>query len=174
MYHGHLQEFVYIIPQQTVEVFDSIQEELNGRAHFDWNLKQMVIDGKPAAGVVDLVYADQHLNNLSGLTAGRDYVYIPHNNFYFLPWFVMFKEGVIYARDDEFVSPRAYTSMVVYKDGRINIETLLYQKGRDGAQDRIYRSQGQTEITAEVRLAFFGQQIVRNGEAVDLETIRGQ
>ena len=169
---GRLQEFVHIIPAGSAEIFGSIQEEFNNRMRFDWNIKKVILDGQVQEGRVLLKYHDDHIRGLKEQIAGRQYLYIPHSNFYFVPWFVMFKDGTIYHRDDEFNKQglsihdgkeRIYTSLVAYKDGRISIERLRFIKGIGSRKDRleVVLPTQNMDITEEARLAFFGQQILK-------------
>ncbi|MBU2504655.1 MAG: phosphodiester glycosidase family protein, partial [Candidatus Omnitrophica bacterium] len=177
-----IQEFAYTTSQEEIEVFASIQEELNGRMKFDRTpgVFKIVIDGVRQEGVVPFRLIDEHLRGLMPFIGQSDYILIPHFNFYMNDWFVMFKERVIYHQDGEFNEQglsiyggkeRTYTCFVAYRDGRKSIERLRFIKGVKGERDRIELVSTGEDITDEVRLAFFGQQILREGRVVPLLNI---
>jgi len=172
------QEFVYKISANRVAIFASIQEKFNRRMKLNWRRPpektELVLDGK-VESELKLMLIDEHIQRLSSDIDGRDNVLIPHQNFYFNSWFVMFKDGVIHYVFDEFdQEERIYSSIVVYNNGRIAIESLKYIKGSEDAKDRIVLNETGEDLTDKVRLAFFGQQIVKDGELVNVDDIREQ
>jgi hypothetical protein len=63
--------------------------------------------------------------------------------------------------------PRQYTCLVKYNDGKLQIETLVF----NFLKGRITSIQARRDITDEVEFAVYGTQVLRNGELVDFSGI---
>lgn len=93
---------------------------------------------------------------------------LPNGNLFWNDWFTAYINGKIYHRYGEPVEERVYTMLVVKKTGQVSIEKIKLERGET---DKIYeiKDDGTREnITDEVIYATYGQQIVENGNVVDI------
>jgi len=187
---GEKQEFAEVIPGLESDVFMSLSTEENGRFKFirptdDSALEPGIyLDGRKQKGFHKFKGIGEHWKNLKDSIGSSKYIVIPYCNLYLNKHFVVFRreangDGVIYHGDDEFDERGMsihnfcvwkYTCFVVYKNGEKRIEELEFIKGSGDKNrgfcpnDCIKRVSDGKYITYNVELAFFGQQILKDGK----------
>ena len=90
-------------------------------------------------------------------------------------WFVLYdgKTRRLYHSRWEPFEKRTYSMFTVWNDGQISSEELIFVENSDGTY-RVYRSSDEdftTDLSDKIRSALFGQQLVKDYEAVPLSQI---
>jgi len=178
-----MQEFYAVLPADA-ELFVAVQEGLSGRFKhvFDPGLGKGIayLDGVPQKKPIELMPVDSALSQLKSLIGTRNYIVVPHSNFFFNDLAVMYKDGIIYHADGEFNKDGlrmlegvewSYPCFVVKKDNSKDVMRLYFRKGTDGKRDSIVNPTIGKDVSDKIKIAFFAQQLIEKGEVVDTATI---
>ncbi|MFC1576594.1 radical SAM protein, partial [Candidatus Omnitrophota bacterium] len=165
--------FVEVVPQEHDA---SGEEPYSGRFRYDLKDRKAYWDGAE----VDFA---EHAENHRSLIAEniikhkhkqkyetREIVAVlPHGNCMTNEGFVAFVNGKLYHPDGEepYASGKTYTCFVMWEDGNASVEELEFDEKRAF----IAGTNKRNEITNNITCAVSGQQIVRYGKPVDLESL---
>lgn len=91
------------------------------------------------------------------------------NNFWFVAWH---KDHKCFHLIDEPVKERTYSCLVSYSGGRLQIESIRFQ--REGSDYHPYSALDGSDLGGKMNWCTFGQQVLRDGNIVDVEEIIDQ
>jgi hypothetical protein len=162
---GHMHNTIYPI-RDGLEGTMSIGATTRHEATHDWN------DVRPAITELEKM-----------VTAGDEdhIISIANGNLYMNDHFVVWKDGALFHRYGEPVSEREYTCFVVWKDGHVSAERLVFV-GADlrvgphaGEEDpktyTVYRAGGTEDLSEKIRFASYGQRLLSEGKTVPISEL---
>ncbi|MDD2703418.1 MAG: radical SAM protein, partial [Candidatus Omnitrophica bacterium] len=169
-------QFSASVPLSQTEILVSVDARYNDRVNLNHADPSMTtyINDLPWDGVLPFPDVDIHIDSMRAEIGDRDYLVIPQCNPYINDHVIIFQGGRIYHRRGEFNrngfavhagKERTYTCLVVYKNGKTAIERLRLLKDMAGISDKVYLDS--KDVTSDVLLAMYGQQIVRDGMVFD-------
>jgi hypothetical protein len=148
-----------------------------GRLTFDRVRNQIHLDGRVVnfadTSTIDALKkgADEFSADYEAQHPDREVVAVlPNGNLGVNDWFVGVVDGQVYHRQGEALDQRAYDMLVTKQDGQISLMALRFMN--DAGERGIFDEQGRN-IAQEVKIAVYGQRLVKNGQ-VHLEAIADQ
>lgn len=152
------------VRENGVTIEDHIREELDERGRVR-DAGRRIFGAEEMRR--DVWTVERHLAEFAARRPGeRVAAWMGNGNLLANPHFAGYQDGTLYclAGEPAHFAARSYTSLVA-RAGGVSIETLRYR-----APGRVLSEKG-ADITAEIRCATFGQQIVRGGEPLGGEEL---
>lgn len=162
-------------PSRGASFLIGINGSLSGHFSFNHETRQITWDGEGTG----LKFADPKVDSpwaayeKSLQKPSEDLYTYSYHNLYWNGWFLVWKDGQLYRRADEPFDDRIYSMFVVWKNGKVSSENIIFQKTATGVS--IFREGDlQNPLDGKINFAIFGQRLIENFLKVPIVNIGHQ